>query len=509
MVIIGSGPNRIGQGIEFDYCCVHAVQTFRALGYEAVMINCNPETVSTDYDTSDRLYFEPLSPEEVLAVLDREQPEGVVTQFGGQTPLRLARHIEAAGYEIMGTPLSAIDLAEDRELFGALADELGIRCPPWATVEGADEALLAAAEIGYPVLVRPSYVLGGRAMRVCYDDAQLRKAMGAVSGSVLVDRFVENAVEIDVDALCDGEDVFIAAVMQHVEEAGVHSGDSSCVLPAQSLTLANALEVEHIVKRLAPALGVVGLLNIQLAIADSTVYVLEANPRASRTVPFASKAIGINLVEAACKLAAGQTLRDLDLPTPRPTQVSVKAAVLPFARFPGADPVLGPEMRSTGEVMASASDLPTAFAKAERAAGRPLPATGTAFLSVNDSDKPSVVSIAAALAGLGFELVATDGTARTLRAAGLEVGEVAKVADAAVDEQTVVDLIADGRCDLIINTPQGSGARADGYRIREAALSARVPCITTISGAAAAVHAIANARAETALSLQERIGIES
>ena len=338
----------------------------------------------------------------------------------------------------MGTPLSAIDLAEDREQFGALADELGIRCPPWATVEGAEQALAAAAEIGYPVLVRPSYVLGGRAMRVCYDDIQLRQAMTAVSGSVLVDRFVENAVEIDVDALCDGEDVFIAAVMQHVEEAGVHSGDSSCVLPAQSLTLANALEVEHIVKRLAPALGVVGLLNIQLAIADSTVYVLEANPRASRTVPFASKAIGINLVEAACKLAAGQKLHDLALPTPRPLQVSVKAAVLPFARFPGADPVLGPEMRSTGEVMASASDLPTAFAKAERAAGRPLPSSGTVFISVNDSDKPSVVPIAAALAGLGFELVATDGTSRTLRAAGLEVGEVAKVADAA-------DRRADGR----------------------------------------------------------------
>ena len=313
VVIIGSGPNRIGQGIEFDYCCVHAVQTFRSLGYEAVMINCNPETVSTDYDTSDRLYFEPLSPEEVLAVIDREQPEGVVTQFGGQTPLRLARWIEAAGYTIMGTPHSAIDLAEDREQFGALADELGVRCPPWATVEGADEALTAAETIGYPVLVRPSYVLGGRAMRVCYDDDQLVEAMEAVSGSVLLDRFVENAIEIDVDALCDGEDVYIAAVMQHVEEAGVHSGDSACVLPAQSLTLANTLEIEHILKRLGPALGVVGLLNVQLAVADSTVYVLEANPRASRTVPFASKAIGINLVEAACKLAAGQKLADLQL----------------------------------------------------------------------------------------------------------------------------------------------------------------------------------------------------
>ena len=509
VVILGSGPNRIGQGIEFDYCCVHAAQTFRALGYEAVMVNCNPETVSTDYDTSDRLYFEPLSPEEVLAVCDREQPLGVVTQFGGQTPLRLAGHIEEAGYRILGTPHAAIDLAEDRERFGSLARELGIRCPPWATVAGADEARAAALEIGYPVLVRPSYVLGGRAMRICYDDAQLEAAMAAVHGPVLVDRFVEHAIELDVDALCDGEEVYIGAVMQHVEEAGVHSGDSACVLPAPSLTLAAALEVEHVVKRLGPALGVVGLLNVQLAIADNAVYVLEANPRASRTVPFASKAIGINLVDAACRLAVGSTLRDLELPTPRPSQVSVKAAVLPFARFPGADPVLGPEMRSTGEVMASAADLPTALAKAERAAGRPLPTSGTAFLSVRDEDKPAAVAVAAALAGLGFELVATEGTSRTLRAAGLEVEEIAKVADAATDEATVVDLVRRGRCDLIVNTPQGSGARADGYLIREAALVARVPCVTTISGAAAAVHAIANARAESALSLQERIGIEA
>jgi carbamoyl-phosphate synthase large subunit len=509
VVIIGSGPNRIGQGIEFDYCCVHAVQTFRRLGYETVMVNCNPETVSTDYDTSDRLYFEPLSPEEVLAVLDREQPNGVVTQFGGQTPLRLARWIEGAGYRIMGTPHAAIDLAEDRERFGALAGEIGVRCPPWATVRDEGEALAAAREIGYPVLVRPSYVLGGRAMRVCYDDDALRGAMETVSGPVLLDRFVENAIEIDVDALCDGEDVYVGAVMQHVEEAGVHSGDSACVLPAQSLTLANALEVQHVVKRLGPALGVVGLLNVQLAVADSTVYVLEANPRASRTVPFASKATGVNLVEAACRLAAGETLRDLGLPPARPQEVSVKAAVLPFARFPGSDPVLGPEMRSTGEVMASAADLPTAFSKAERAAGRPLPTSGTAFLSVRNADKPGAVPIAAALAGLGFELVATEGTARTLRAAGLEVEEIAKVADAADDEETVVDLIRSGRCDVVVNTPHGSGARADGYLIREAALVARVPCVTTISGAAAAVHAIANARAESALSLQERIGIEA
>ena len=509
VVILGSGPNRIGQGIEFDYCCVHAAKTFRSLGYEAVMVNCNPETVSTDYDTSDRLYFEPLSPEEVLAVCDREQPVGVVTQFGGQTPLRLARHIEEAGYRILGTPHEAIDLAEDRERFGRLADELGVRCPPWAIASDVSEALAAAADIDYPVLVRPSYVLGGRAMRICYDAEQLEAAMAAVHGAVLLDRFVENAIELDVDALCDGEDVYIAAVMQHVEEAGVHSGDSACVLPAPSLTLAAALEVEHVVRRLGPALGVVGILNVQLAIADNHVYVLEVNPRASRTVPFASKAIGVNLVDAACRLAAGATLAELALELPRPAQVSVKAAVLPFARFPGADPVLGPEMRSTGEVMASAGDLPTALAKAERAAGRPLPTSGTAFLSVRDDDKPASVAVAAALAGLGFELVATEGTARTLRAAGLDVEEVGKVADADDGDETVVDLVRNGRCDLVVNTPQGSGARADGYLIREAALVARIPCITTISGAAAAVHAIGHARAESALSLQERIGIEA
>ena len=507
VVILGSGPNRIGQGIEFDYCCVHAAQTFRALGYEAIMVNCNPETVSTDYDTSDRLYFEPLSPEEVLAVCDREQPVGVVTQFGGQTPLKLARAIEEGGYRILGTPHEAIDLAEDRARFGSLVEELGVRCPPWAIAATPEEAIAAVGEIGYPVLVRPSYVLGGRAMRVCYDDAELETAMDAVHAEVLLDRFVEHAIELDVDALCDGEEVYIAAVMQHVEEAGIHSGDSACVLPAPSLTLGAALEVEHVVKRLGPALGVVGLLNVQLAIADGTVYVLEVNPRASRTVPFASKAIGVNLVEVACRLAAGQKLSDLMLPVPRPSQVSVKAAVLPFARFPGADPVLGPEMRSTGEVMASAADLPTALAKAERAAGRPLPNSGTAFLSVRDEDKPAAVAVAAALAGLGFELVATEGTARTLRAAGLEIEEVAKVGDAVTDGETVVDLVRRGRCDLVINTPQGSGARADGYLIREAALVARVPCVTTISGAAAAVHAIANARAESALSLQERIGV--
>jgi carbamoyl-phosphate synthase large subunit len=510
VVILGSGPNRIGQGVEFDYCCVHAVQTYRELGYEAVMINCNPETVSTDYDTSNRLYFEPLDEASVLAVLERERPEGVVIQFGGQTPLKLARAIEAAGFSILGTPFDAVDLAEDRERFGKLLADLGIRCPDWGIARSGTEAAAIAHRIGYPVLVRPSYVLGGRAMRVCHRANQVVDAFHGVDGPTLVDRFLERAIEIDVDAICDGESTYVGAIMQHVEEAGVHSGDSACVLPAQSLSGAASAEIASIVKRLGPALGVVGLLNVQLAVVDEEVFVLEVNPRASRTVPFASKATGVNLVAAACRLAAGEKIADLDLPAERPPrQVSVKAAVLPFARFPGADPVLGPEMRATGEVMASASDLPTAFAKAERAAGRSLPHDGAVFLSVREDDKAAAVPVAAALAGLGFHLVATKGTARTLRGAGLEVEEVRKV-NTPGEEASVVDLIKRGRCNLVVNTPEGgSGPRTDGYLIREAALAARIPCITTIAGAAAAVHAIANARAETALSLQERIDVEA
>jgi carbamoyl-phosphate synthase large subunit len=510
VVVLGSGPNRIGQGIEFDYCCVHAVQTFRELGYQAVMVNCNPETVSTDYDTSDRLYFEPLDAPSVLAVCEREQPDGVVIQFGGQTPLKLARAIEAAGFRILGTPFDAVDLAEDRERFGRLLKELGIRCPEWGIAASGEEAVATAERIGYPVLVRPSYVLGGRAMRVCHDAEQVRAAFEGVHGPTLVDRFLENAIEIDVDALCDGRETYLGAVMQHVEEAGVHSGDSACVLPAQSLSATASADIASIVGRLGPALGVVGLLNVQLAVVDGTVFVLEVNPRASRTVPFASKATGVNLVAAACRLAAGATLADLALPAERPPrQVSVKAAVLPFARFPGADPVLGPEMRATGEVMASASDLPTALAKAERAAGRSLPFEGTVFLSVRDEDKAACIPVAAAFAGLGFQLAATGGTARALRAAGLDVEGVGKVSEHG-SEPSVVDLIRRRRCNLVVNTPGGGPeTRSDGYLIRQAALAARIPCITTISAANAAVHAIANARAETALSLQERIDVEA
>jgi carbamoyl-phosphate synthase large subunit len=508
VVILGSGPNRIGQGIEFDYCCVHAAQAFRALGYEAVMVNCNPETVSTDYDTSNRLYFEPLGAEEVLEICARELPDGVVIQFGGQTPLKLAREIESEGWRILGTPFDAVDLAEDRERFAALCDELDVAVPSWAVADGPEQAVYVAEAIGYPVLVRPSYVLGGRNMQVCYDQHAVARA--ARSGErMLVDSFLEGAIEIDVDALCDGQETYVAAVMEHVEEAGVHSGDSSCVLPAPSLDPETRVTIEETVRRLAPALGVVGLVNVQLAVVEGEVFVIEANPRASRTVPFASKAIGINLVEAACHLAAGARLSDLDLSKGQaPQQFSVKAAVLPFARFPGADPVLGPEMRSTGEVMASAADLPTALAKAERAAGRPLPMEGTAFLSVRDTDKPAAVEVAESLSKLGFRLVATAGTAHALAAAGIAVERVRKVTEPG-KSSTVVDLIRRGHCDLVVNTPfGGSGARSDGYLIREAALAARVPCITTMAGARAAAHAIADAQGDLAVSLQERISAQ-
>ena len=462
VVILGSGPNRIGQGIEFDYCCVHAVQTFRALGYEAIMVNCNPETVSTDYDTSDRLYFEPLSPEEVLAVLDRERPVGVVTQFGGQTPLRLARRIEQAGYKIMGTPHAAIDLAEDRELFGALAGEIGIRCPPWATVEGADEAVAAAEEIGYPVLVRPSYVLGGRAMRVCYDDEPARRRWRRSPAGA------RRPLRRERDRDRRRRAVRRRGGLHRRGDAARRGGGRSLgrLVVRASRAVAHARErARGRAHRQAARAGARGRRAAQRPARDRGLDGVRPRGEPARLADGAvrRKAIGINLVEAACKLAAGQTLRELALPPSRPTEVSVKAAVLPFARFPGADPVLGPEMRSTGEVMASASDLPTALAKAERAAGRPLPTSGTAFLSVRDADKPGSRRSRLRSPASASRSSRPSGTARTLRAAGLEVEEIEKVADAGDGEPTVVDLIR--RRPLRSRRQHAAGLRRAGGRL--------------------------------------------
>ncbi len=495
VVILGAGPNRIGQGIEFDYCCVQAAQTLRRLGYDAVMINCNPETVSTDADSSDRLYFEPLTVEDVLEVVERERPVGVVAQFGGQTPLRLARRLEEEGIPLLGTPFEAIDIAEDRERFGGVLAELGLEAPAWGIAADVDGAARIAGEIGYPVLVRPSYVLGGREMRICYDEVSLRSR--PVQPGSLVDRFVEDAIEVDVDAVCDGARTWIGAVMQHVEEAGVHSGDSACVIPTLSLGEQLEDEIRRQTCAIAEALGVRGLINVQFAVQGSSVYVIEANPRASRTVPFVAKATGLGLVEAACRAALGLPVELEEVVT---DHVSVKAAVLPFGRFSGADPTLGPEMRSTGEVMGIGPDFPTAFAKGERAAGRPLPGEGRVFLSVRDADKPAATMLAALLQSLGFELVATAGTARALQRIGIPVESVHKVTEGSPN---VVDLIRQGRINLVINTPLGRGARADGYEIREAAIRHRIPSITTMAGASAAVQAIAQARRVPPVPLQE------
>jgi carbamoyl-phosphate synthase large subunit len=493
VVILGAGPNRIGQGIEFDYCCVHAAMTARELDRDAVMINCNPETVSTDYDTSDRLYFEPLTREDVLAVCEQEKPEGVIVQFGGQTPLKLARALEEAGVPLLGTPVDAIDLAEDRGRFGALLRHLGIKHPPYGTALSAEEATVIAEEVGFPLLVRPSYVLGGRAMEICYSTADLNSYLRAhvkadQEHPLLLDRFLENAIEVDVDALADGSDVHVAGIMQHVEEAGVHSGDSACVLPPMSLGEEMLEEIRATTKRMALELGVIGLINIQYAVAGGELYVIEANPRASRTVPFVSKATGVPLAKVAARLMLGEKLADQELREPPAGMVSVKEAVLPFARFAGADSVLGPEMKSTGEVMGIAADFPTAFGKAQAAAGVSLPTEGSVFITVTDTDKPAATQIAARFHDLGFELIATGGTAQAISAMGVPVTPINKIAEGSPH---VVDLIRDLRCSLVINTPTGSGARADGYEIRTAAVRHGIPCVTTMTGATAAVRAIA------------------
>ena len=512
VVILGSGPNRIGQGIEFDYCCVHAAMTVRESGRDAVMINCNPETVSTDYDTSDRLYFEPLTLEDVLGVIEIEDPEGVIVQFGGQTPLKLAAGLAEAGVPLLGTPVESIHLAEDRPSFGALLDELGLKSPPYATASSPGEALEVASGVGYPLLVRPSYVLGGRAMEICYSREALAGYLKRTNGdggerTIFLDRFLENAIEVDVDALCDGETVEIGAIMQHVEEAGVHSGDSACVIPAMSLGPEMLHQVEEATAQVALRLGVVGLINIQFAVyGDEELYVIEANPRASRTVPFVSKAIGVPLAKIACRLMLGERLADLELDIPRnPRHVSVKEAVLPFGRFPRADALLGPEMKSTGEVMGVASDYPAAFGKAQAAAGAELPSAGTVFISVTDGDKPAATQIAAAFHDMGFRVLATGGTATAIRRMGVPVERIRKLSEGSPN---VVERIESGEVDLVVNTPTGSGARADGYEIRRAAIGRGIPCITTMSGASAAQRAIRARRAgETSvISLQELHG---
>ncbi len=493
VVILGAGPNRIGQGIEFDYCCVHAAMTARECGRDAVMINCNPETVSTDYDTSDRLYFEPLTLEHVLAICEQEQPEGVVVQFGGQTPLKLAQGLKDAGIPLLGTPVEAIDAAEDRAKFGALIDRLGIKPPPYGTALSAVEAEKIASGIGYPLLVRPSFVLGGRAMEICYSAEDLAvyletRVKASPEHPLLLDRFLENAIEIDVDALCDGDEVFVAGIMQHVEEAGVHSGDSACVLPPMSIGEEMLEEIEVATSAIAMELGVIGLINIQYGLAGGELYVIEANPRASRTVPFVSKAVGAPLAKIATRIMLGQKLSEQDLPEKNGAHVSVKEAVMPFSRFQGSDPVLGPEMKSTGEVIGIGPDFPTAFGKAQAAAGAALPESGTVFISVTDTDKAAATQLATRFHDLGFSVVATSGTAQAISRMGIPVKTIKKLGEGSPH---VVDLIENRQCDLLINTPTGSGARIDGNEIRASAIRHGIPCVTTLTGASAAGRAIA------------------
>ncbi len=502
VVILGAGPNRIGQGIEFDYACVHAAFGLEEAGYESVMLNSNPETVSTDYDTSSRLYFEPISAEDVLAVCRAEQPVGVIAQFGGQTPLTLARTLQDEGFPILGTQPDAIDLAEDRGRFAEVLNEMGIPAPPHGEARTMDEARAAAARIGYPVVVRPSYVLGGRAMEIVYDGEELERFVREAADAspdhpVLIDRFLEGAIEVDVDAVVDANgDVFIGAVMEHIEEAGVHSGDSSCQIPPPTLSDDELDEIEDVTRRLGRRLGVLGLLNLQLAVKDERIWVLEANPRASRTVPFVSKVIGTSLARVATLVLTGTSLAELRIAGVVPAgerhyrhlpYTSVKAAVLPFGRFPGVDTILGPEMKSTGEVMGIDADPGVALAKAMVAAGHALPVTGSVFVSVANRDKRAIVLPAKRLADIGFRLLATKGTAGVLVRAGIPVEAVAKVSES---EDNVAELIRAGKVDLVINTPFGRAPRTDGSLIRTAAAANGVPCITTLPGAFAAVRGI-------------------
>jgi len=493
IMILGGGPNRIGQGIEFDYCCVHAAFALREAGYETIMVNCNPETVSTDYDTSDKLYFEPLTLEDVLAIVEREQPAGVIVQFGGQTPLKLAVPLAAAGVPIIGTSPDAIDRAEDRRRFAALLDQLGLRQPRNGIALTVEEAVEAARRIGYPVLVRPSYVLGGRAMEIVYDEGSLRGYMDRAvevgpGRPVLIDQFLEDAIELDVDAISDGETVVVAGIMEHIERAGVHSGDSACSLPANSVDRVVLDDVRREVIALARELGVVGLMNVQLAVKGADVYILEVNPRASRTVPFVSKVIGVALAKLAARVMVGEKLLDLGFTREiLPAHMGVKEAVFPFAKFPGVDTLLGPEMKSTGEVMGIDASFGVAFAKAQLGAGTVLPRTGTAFLSVQDADKAGLLPVAQRLARNGFTLVGTAGTAGYLREHGVPITPINKVQDGSPH---AVDAVRAGQIQLVINTPKGSGAHQDSFPLRRTALECRVPYFTTIAGAAAAAAGI-------------------
>ncbi len=502
IIVLGSGPNRIGQGVEFDYCCVHAALSARELGYASVMVNCNPETVSTDHGVSDRLYMEPLTLGSVLDICEREKPLGVITQLGGQTPLRLARGLEAAGVPLLGTSAESIELAEDRERFAALAASLGLEAPPWAIAHSADEARAAARDVGFPVLVRPSFVLGGRAMAIIFNQNDLDRYLEVERPRwpLLIDSFLEDAVELDVDALGDGEDCHIGAVLEHVEAAGVHSGDSACVIPPQEVGPGVVDEIEERTRELVVALGAVGLVNVQYAYQDGTLYIIEANPRASRTVPFVAKATGVPLVRHAVELMLGAKLRDLNLPPGTGTRhVAVKEAVLPFARFPTADPRLGPEMRATGEVMGLGRSFAEAYAKAQAGAGASLPRTGRAALSAAPMDKPRAVAVAGRLARAGFTLVATEGTAHAIRAAGLEVTTVGKVAE---DGDDIPTLIQRGEVDLVVNTPTGDVAQDDGVTIRRAAVAAGIPYLTTMEAAEAAALAVRSDRL-TPIALQD------
>ncbi|HMA18262.1 MAG TPA: carbamoyl-phosphate synthase large subunit, partial [Thermoanaerobaculia bacterium] len=499
VVILGGGPNRIGQGIEFDYCCVHACYALADAGYETVMINCNPETVSTDYDTSDRLYFEPLTFEDVSAVLDNERPDGVLVQFGGQTPLKLARPLEAAGYPIWGTSPESIDLAEDRGRFGKLLAELGLEAPPHGEARTSDEAVAIARRIGYPLVVRPSYVLGGRAMAIVFDDEHLlaymaRALEAAPEYPILIDRFLDDAFEFDVDALSDGRKTWIGGIQEHIEKAGIHSGDSFSVLPAWKVSPEKLREMADATRRLAEALEVKGLMNIQFATQGGILYVLEVNPRASRTVPFVSKAIGVPMARAAALLAAGRSLDSLSLPPERPpVDYFIKAPVFPFRKFPGEDTLLGPEMKSTGEVMGISPRFGDAFAKACEAIGTYLPLGGTAFLTVNPYDKGTLLPIARELADLGFRLCATEGTRDALAQSGLDSELVHKVNEGSPN---AVERMEAGEIQLVINTPLGGESHYHEAAIRAAALRLTIPCLTTLSAAAAAVEGIRARREE-------------